>query len=68
MARLENIYQLGLFAHAIRNALLEALEVLGNVSLLLQKHLEIWKRPQASVLCLAEKYGLWRREDEKKRP
>lgn len=31
-------YLLGLLAHAIRDALLEALEVLGNVALLFQQH------------------------------
>lgn len=31
-------YHLGLLANAICDALLEALEVLGNVSLLLQQH------------------------------
>lgn len=34
-------YLLGLVAHAIRDALLQTLKVLGNVTLLLKKHDEL---------------------------
>lgn len=37
-----SMYLFGLLAHAIRYALLEALKVLCNVSLLLQKHCGRW--------------------------